>query len=361
MNTGVDGSPKPITPLLQIVDEPTTFWFDGKAYEPGNYKNEIHGLVTLRQALAKSMNIPTVKIAEMVGFDKVAALAKQAGLNSDIKATPAVALGAYEVTPIEMAGAYTMFANQGMQTKPSYIKFIRDASGHAIYENKPVHKQVLDPRVTFMMVDLLEEVLRTGTGATVRSRGFTLPAAGKTGTSHDGWFAGFTSNLICVVWVGFDNNSELNLEGAKSALPIWTEFMKRAHIFREYRAAREFPAPEGIVSVEVDPATGRLASAGCPGIRSEMFIAGTQPTEVCTLHGGGATHVAGWETTPPVATAEGASTAAAATVEKIPPGALPRRGRPAETVLIQPPSTPAEAEKPKEKKGFFDRIKGLFK
>ncbi len=362
MNTGVDGSSRPITPILQLVDEPTTFWFDGKAYEPGNFKNEVHGIVTLRQALSKSMNIPTVKVAEMVGFDKVAALARQAGLNSDIKATPAIALGAYEVTPIEMAGAYTMFANQGTMTKPSYIKFIRDAAGHAIYENKTVHKPVLDPRVTFLMVNLMEEVLRSGTGAGVRSRGFTLPAAGKTGTSHDGWFAGFTSNLICVVWVGFDNNSELPLEGSKSALPIWTEFMKRAHLFREYRAAREFPAPEGIVSVEVDPVTGRLASAGCPGIRSEIFIAGTQPTEICSLHGGGATHVAGWETVTPVATAEGASTAAAsAQVDGIPPGALPRRGRPADTVMIQPPATAAEAEKPKGKKGFFDKLKGLFK
>src|SRR6185503_11522938 len=109
---------------------------------------------------------------------------------------------------------------------------IRDEHGSVLYEQKPAHKQVLDPRVAYLMVDLLAEVLRTGTGAGVRSRGFTLPAAGKTGTSHDGWFAGFTSKLICVVWVGFDDNRELPLEGAKSALPVWTEFMKRAHQYR---------------------------------------------------------------------------------------------------------------------------------
>jgi penicillin-binding protein 1B len=359
LNTALDENAKPITPVLQIVDEPTTFWYDGKPYEPNNFGGEFHGTVNLRQALSKSMNIPTVKVAEMVGYDKVAALARQAGMNSDVRGTPAVALGAYEVTALEMAGAYTVLGNQGVFSKPAFIKFIRDASGHAIYENKPVRRAVLDPRVDFMMVSLMEEVLRSGTGAGARSRGFVLPAAGKTGTSHDGWFAGFTTSLICVVWVGFDDNRELKLEGANSALPIWTEFMKRAHQFREYRNAHSFEAPEGIVSVEIDPATGYLAAAGCPGARPEVFISGTQPTEICRLHGGAGTRVAGWETTSPAGAAEQpGATASAADPAAAKPAVAGRRTRP-DSVQIAPPAQ--KEEKPKEKRGFFDRIKGLFK
>ncbi len=158
---------------------------------------------------------------------------------------------------------------------------------------------MLDPRVAFLMDQLLEEVVRSGTGAGMYGRGINFPVAGKTGTSHDGWFAGFTSKLICVVWVGFDDNRELNLEGAHSALPVWAEFMKRAHEHREYRNVTEFEAPAGVVSVQIDPASGQLATAACPKVRTEYFIEGTQPVEMCSLHGGGGTQVASWETEQP--------------------------------------------------------------
>jgi len=134
------------------------------------------------------------------------------------------------------------------------------------------------------MVNMMEEVLRSGTGAGVRSRGFTLPAAGKTGTSRDGWFAGFTSGLLCVVLVGFDDNRELDLEGAKSALPIWTEFMKRATAFRPYRDAKDFPRPQGLVAAEICAESGQLATPSCPDTHTEVFIDGTQPVVQCNLH-----------------------------------------------------------------------------
>jgi penicillin-binding protein 1B len=355
MNTALEDSPQPITPLTQLVDEPTTFWFDGKPYEPNNFEGAFFGLVNVRQALSKSLNVPAVKVAEMVGYDKVADLAKAAGMNSDVKGTPAVALGAYEVTPIEIAGAYTVFANQGVWVKPSMIKFIRDAGGQSIYENKIERRVALDPRATYMMISLMEEVLRSGTGAGVRSRGFTLPAAGKTGTSHDGWFAGFTSSLICAVWVGFDDNRELRMEGAHSALPIWTEFMKRAHQFREYRNVRPFEAPDGIVTVEVDPATGYLAGANCPGARPEVFIAGTQPVEACRLHGGGGTRVASWETP---AAAQPEAAAAQEESQKGKSAGLRKRT----LQVAQTPSPAPQAAKPAEKKkGLFDRLRGLFR
>jgi len=344
LNSAVDGGPKLVTVMTTVIDEPTTFWFDNKPYEPNNYKNEFHGQVTLRQALSKSMNVPAVKVAEMVGYDSVVELARNAGMNLNVQATPAVALGAYDVTPVEVAGAYTIFASAGMAVKPSFVQFIRDEKGVGIYEHKPERKPVLDPRVSFLIVDLMEEVLRTGTGAGVRSRGFLLPAAGKTGTSRDGWFAGFTSKLLCVVWVGFDDNKELHLEGARSALPIWTEFMKRAHQFREYRNVKPFEAPDGIVSVLIDPATGQLA-ANCPDARPELFIAGTQPVEICRLHGGrgAATQVAAWDVTEP---------------QTAPTRELAQR-RPA-AQQPAPEQKPARPE-PEKKRGFFSRIRDLFR
>lgn len=256
LNTAVEGGNKLFTPASVVVDEPTAFNFGNQVYQPGNFHNAFYGAVTLRRALAHSMNIATIKVAQMVGFDGVVTMARRAGLNEDIKATPAVALGAYEATPLEMAGAYTVFANRGNYVKPSLISTIRAHDATVIYTHRVEQRPALDPRVAYLMVDMLQEVMRSGTAAGVRSRGFKAPAAGKTGTSHDGWFAGFTSDLLCVVWVGFDDNRELNLEGARSALPIWTEFMKRA--LQYYFNARPFPRPEGISSVAICPESGML-------------------------------------------------------------------------------------------------------
>jgi len=358
LNTALEGGTTVFTPVTTVVDEPTTFWYDGKPYEPSNFGNEYSGTITLRQAIAKSKNIPTVKIAEAVGYEAVVDLARSAGMNLHIKPTPAVALGAYEVMPLEIAGAYTIYPNRGVYMKPNWIKIIRDEAGKTMFTAKSESHPVLDPRVAYMMVSMMEEVLRSGTGAGVRSRGFALPAAGKTGTSHDGWFAGFTTKLICVVWVGFDDNRELNLEGAHSALPIWTEFMKRAHQYREYRGVRGFAAPDGVVSVEIDPATGQLASPSCPGVRTEVFVAGTQPVEVCRLHGGdrgGGTLVAGWDAGTPAA-ADG--TIAATTPGAAKPAERPRR------VVRKPPANPpvqAQAPPPPEKKSIFRRLLDVFK
>ncbi len=306
------------------------------------------------------MNVPTVKIAEEVGYEAVVELARNAGMNLHIKPTPAVALGAYEVTPLEIAGAYTIYPNRGVYLKPNWIKIIRDEGGKTIFTAKPDSHPVLDPRVAYMMVNMLEEVLRTGTGAGVRSRGFLLPAAGKTGTSHDGWFAGFTSKLICVVWVGFDDNRELNLEGAHSALPIWTEFMKRAHQYREYRGVRDFAAPDGVVSVEVDPATGQLASPSCPGVRTEVFIAGTQPVEVCRLHGSGrdsSTLVAGWDAGARAAPGDVAAAPAGAGDPSKEAGGARRPWRKPQA------SAPVQAQAPPrpEKRGIFRRLLDIFR
>ena len=355
LETALDGGSKLITASTTVVDQPTTFWFDGKPYEPGNFEHEFYGMVTLRQALAKSMNVATVKVAEMVGYDAVVEMAKKAGMNYNIQPTPAVALGAYEVTPLEAAGAYTLFANEGIYVKPSFIGMVRSQDGKIVYRDKPEQHQAIDPRLAYLMTNLMEEVLRSGTAAGVRGRsGFNAPAAGKTGTSHDGWFAGYTSELLCVVWVGFDDNRQLDLQGAHSAAPIWGQFMKQALQYRAYRNTRNFVAPEGIVSVQVDPLSGMPATPSCPTTRSEVYIAGTQPVGACPLHGsqGGATHVAGWDT--------------------VAPAAQPRVGGDTTPTIVQSPSDAAAAGQaqtaqrqppaPKEeKKGIFRRLLGVFK
>jgi penicillin-binding protein 1B len=253
-----------------------------------------------------------------------------------------------------------MFANSGIYVQPSFVSMVRARNGRAIYTNKAEEHRVLDPRIAYLMTNLMEEVMRSGTAAGVRARGFTVPAAGKTGTSQaerDGWFAGYTSELLCIVWVGFDDNRELDLEGARSALPIWTEFMKHALQDRAYRNAKPFEAPDGIVSIQIDPASGMPATPFCPTTRSEVYIAGTQPVGTCPLHGGGqpaVTNVAGWEVTPTLSSIE-------------PP---PHVGQPPTAVAqrhpsaVPSPAQPApaqETEKPKEKKGIFRRLLGVFK
>jgi penicillin-binding protein 1B len=284
LNTALNRGTQIFTPATVINDSPATFLFNGKAYSPDNFDQKFMGDVTLRDALAHSLNVATVKLAQEVGYGKVVALARRAGLNGDIEPTPAVALGAYEATPLEIAGAYTVFANGGTRVSPTTVTMVRSRNGEILYEHWPDPRPVLDPRVNYLMVSMLEDVLRMGTGAAVRARGFELPAAGKTGTSRDGWFAGFTSRLLCVVWVGFDDNRELHLEGARSALPIWTDFMKRAAKLRAYRDAKPFVSPRGLVSLRICSDSGELARPACPRTRMETFIEGTEPTLECQLH-----------------------------------------------------------------------------
>jgi penicillin-binding protein 1B len=277
LETAVAGGSSILTPASVMVDEPTTFYFNRQVYQPSNFHEHYMGPVTLRTALAHSLNIATVQLAQQVGYDRVLRMARRAGLNEAIKATPAMALGAYETTPLEIAGAYTVFANDGIRVTPTTISLVRAPDGSIIYQHRPDRRNTLDPRVNYLMVSMMQDVLRYGTGGGVRARGFNLPAAGKTGTSHDGWFAGFTSNLLCVVWVGFDDNRELTLEGSKSALPIWAEFMKQASKFRRYQEARNFAAPSGVISANICPESGELAGLHCPDDRNDLFISGTQP------------------------------------------------------------------------------------
>jgi penicillin-binding protein 1B len=221
-----------------------------------------------------------------VGYDKVVSLAKRAGLNEKIKPYPSVALGAFEVTPLEMAGAYTIFANEGKRVDPHVLVRVTDSEGKTLKAYKYEAQEVLSPQVAYLMTHQMEGVIRSGTGAGVRARGFKLPAAGKTGTSRDGWFAGYTKDFLAIAWVGHDDNKDLNLEGARSALPIWTEFMLKASAL--YPPADpggvNFAPPDGIRFVRVDSETKYVATSACPDTYEEAFLEGIVPVERCPLH-----------------------------------------------------------------------------
>ena len=286
VNTALDGSSAVLTPASTVPDQPSTFSYGDQIYEPRNYKEEYHGDVTLRYALAMSLNNATVKLAEEVGYDKVADLARNAGIAS-VKATPAMALGAYDATPVDMTAAYTSFANGGVRLSPILVNSVRNAQGDVVVNFASDRKQVLDPRVAYVTTNMMESVINNGLGYTaVRLRGFMAPAAGKTGSSHDGWFAGYTSNLLCIVWVGYDDYSDLRLSGAQTAAPIWAEFMKKAITLPQYADVRPFSQPEGVVDVQLDKATNRLATPSCPDTYTIAFVAGTEPHDTCDQTGG---------------------------------------------------------------------------
>ena len=277
----------PITPATVVEDTPGVFFYEDKEYTPQNYEDEYLGNVTLRRALSKSLNVATVKVAEMVGYDRVAALwSKKLGIGATIKPYPAVALGAFEATPLEMATAYNVLANGGLKIDPvAVLKVVNDKSETLEQHNPKPPARVIHAETAFLVTNMLRSVLTEGTAASSRALGFTADAAGKTGTTNDlrdAWFAGYTPDLLCVVWVGYDDNTPINLSGARAALPIWVEFMKGALAGTTSRAF-ESPADD-IVFVDIDKATGLLAGPNCPTTISEAFIAGTEPTEACHVH-----------------------------------------------------------------------------
>jgi penicillin-binding protein 1B len=362
-SSALDETPEPLTPASVVTDEPATFLTDGRPYSPANYRQEYAGPVTLREALVHSLNVATVRVAERVGYDKVADFMRRIAPGMRIEPTPSLALGAYEMTPLLIASAYTIFPRSGVEIEPWYVERVDSREGAVEERHQAREKPVLDPRVAFLVTSILQDVVDRGTGATVRSLGFTGPAAGKTGTSHDGWFAGFTPELLCVVWVGFDDNRELGLPGASSAALIWAEFMKRAVTRPGYYNVREFSVPEGIDVASIDGETGRLDN-GCPDPVEEYFIAGTAPTEHCTVHA-----VLSWkdlfafrwlprraQSNPPA---------------PAPLTTGPRPAIPADLIrpdaAAQPAAAPAAAPLPREagggtgRKSVFRRLLGLFK
>lgn len=268
-----------LNPDSMLEDEPTSFKFEGQVYTPANHNDVYLGTVSMRTALAHSLNIPAVLAAQKATFRRVAEYAYSAGLNHKIQATPAIALGAYEVTPLEMAAAYTVFANGGVFVPARFVSRVALRNGESFDAPEPAPHRVFSEGVAFQMQEMLTEVIRSGTAA--GSRGLSVEAAGKTGTSRDGWFIGFTGDLLCAVWVGFDDNHDLKLEGAESALPIWTEFMRRATVLPGYTRPLNRAVPPGLVRLVVDSETGLLAGPLCPATHIIYVSPGSQYPAPC--------------------------------------------------------------------------------
>jgi penicillin-binding protein 1B len=272
-----------ITPASVVFDEPTTFAYEEKVWTPANYENEYDGPITLRRALALSRNVATIKVAESTGYEEVAALWRRVGAGTPARPYPSIALGVFEATPLEIAEAYTMFPNGGtIRPLRSIARLVSGGTDAPVLTIAP--RTIARKDTTFLVTNMLRSVINEGTGAGARAAGFSLDAAGKSGTTNDlrdAWFVGFTPELLTVVWVGMDDNRPLGLSGTQAALPIWTSFMSKA---LAGRSSMTFETPEGIMFLDIDRDTGLIAGPLCPRVFNEAFLVGTEPTEICRLH-----------------------------------------------------------------------------
>ncbi|HKY31607.1 MAG TPA: PBP1A family penicillin-binding protein [Candidatus Polarisedimenticolia bacterium] len=273
----------PFTPATQLEDSPLERREGGKLWAPANYDNEFRGPVTAQASLEQSLNVPTVRAAEQIGLDAVIEAARLAGITAKLKPYASLALGAQEVTPLEIASAYATIANGGVHNQPTLIDAVRDGRGEVSGRTARPHK-VIAPQAAFLVTTALQGALDHGTAASARQLGFTGTAAGKTGTTddyRDAWFAGYTPDLLALVWVGFDDGASTGLTGAQAALPIWVDFIKKAGA----ETSEPFEEPPGIVWEKIDPQTGGLARWACDDSRWMAFLEGAQPEEKCSAHG----------------------------------------------------------------------------
>lgn len=253
----------------------------GKDWKPENYDKTEHGTVTLRQALEQSYNIATVKLAMAVGLDNVAAKARAAGIESPLEPYPSLALGAFEVTPLELLRAYTIFPNQGTRAEPIAITSVVTREGVVLERKGFKFQKVIEPEFAYLMNNALRGVLDRGTASSSRSLGFTGLAAGKTGTTSDykdSWFVGYTPDLLALAWVGYDDGTPTGLSGASGALPIWTQFMSQ--IDPPGASRDDFPANDKITLVKISR-SGKLYKSSCGESFEEVFLKGTEPKEYC--------------------------------------------------------------------------------
>jgi penicillin-binding protein 1B len=281
-----------LTPATVLVDEPTTFMDGEKEYSPSNYEDEYSGPMTLRRALALSRNVIAVKVAEMTGYDAVAALWRRVDVGTPARAFPSIALGVFEATPVEMATAFTIFPNGGMLRPLQTINFL-NIDGKRTEPKRQNTRQIARPETTYLVTSMMRSVVNEGTGAGIRAN-FSLDAAGKTGTTNeyrDAWFIGFTPELLTVVWVGYDDNQILGLSGSQAAVPIWSTFMRGA---LAGRPNIPFNPPDGVTFADIDPTNGKLATFDCPTTVRETFLVGSVPSEVCDVHGGMFTRFGHW-------------------------------------------------------------------
>jgi membrane carboxypeptidase/penicillin-binding protein len=220
--------------------------------------------VLMREGLVRSLNVVTVELAISTGLSRVANFAADFGLPKPAP-YPALALGTTEVTPLQIAAAYAAFANGGKAVVPTVVRRVSDTNtGEIIVDERPQSKRVIRESTAYMITDMLSDVIKRGTARRAQVNFKNVAVAGKTGTSRDGWFVGYTPNLVCAVWIGFDDNKQLGLTGAEAALPAWTDFIRDAVAIRPSLGGTSFPRPADIVTVRIDPESGALAGPSCP-------------------------------------------------------------------------------------------------
>lgn len=277
------------TPTDIILDTPVSFQAgNGMQWSPQNYDHKFRGPVTLRSALAHSVNVPAAKLLQKLGTGVVTSYARRMGVRSRLVHDLSLALGTSEVNLLELTAAYGVFANQGIRVTPSYVLRVEDKNGKVLEQTRTSAEEVLSPETALTMTSMLASVVENGTAASARALGLSAPAAGKTGTTDDytdAWFVGYTPSMVTGVWVGFDRKQKIGpgMTGAAAALPIWVDVMAAA---TKGKAPQEFPVPSGVVSVLICTQTGLLANPACPETELELFHEGVQPSSFCNVHMG---------------------------------------------------------------------------
>jgi penicillin-binding protein 1A len=272
------------TPAELLDDSPLTYTFNGRTWSPENYDDKFRGHITLQQSLEESVNVPTVRLAESIGIGRVVDAARRLGIQSPLPANLALALGAADVSLLELTAAYAALANQGARMEPVSIRYITDGQGRLIDENIPQGKDAVNPATAYVLTQMLRGAVERGTAVSAKTLG--RPIAGKTGTTNDfsnAWFVGYTPTLAAGVWVGHDRVRSLGPDetGAKAALPIWIALMREV---LKGHPAEDFTPPENVALARVDMLTGFLANPSCPRPVIMAFVAGTEPTQFCPVH-----------------------------------------------------------------------------
>lgn len=272
-----------------LLDQPLRIRLaSGQVWKPRNFTDDYEGQITLRDALVRSKNVPTVRLANATGLRDVALTAHEAGIDERFSLVPAMALGAVPVSPLELTTAYTAFAGLGQGVEPRYLLSIEDLDGKVLWKSSPARRKVLEPGVAFLITDVLTEALERGTGFRVREAGVRAPAAGKTGTTNDGadtWFVGYTPEVAAGVWIGFDKPRPIleDATGGRLAAPLWARLVQRYHENR--RLPQPWKRPDGVVVRKVDPATGLRLEDGCAPLRGqaydELFLQDYEPKAYC--------------------------------------------------------------------------------
>lgn len=275
------------TTATLLDDAPLTVQAGRELWNPQNSSGEYLGLVSVRTAVEKSLNVPTARLALEAGLPKIVKMARRLGITTRLAPVPALSLGAFEVTPIELATVYATLAGAGDRPQLHGLRAVLDPSGRPLPgEAVRVTQAAISPQLAYLVTSILQGVMDRGTGAGARVQGLRDALAGKTGTTNgrrDSWFAGYSPERVSLVWVGYDDNAETRLSGSRAALPIWARFTYKVRPAGGYAP---FGRPAGLTTAAVDSETGELATDRCPEVLTEFFLQGTVPTQVCYLHGG---------------------------------------------------------------------------